>query len=454
MLTLLLPMHALAASTTVDTIDALREAVAAAAPGDELILAPGSYSLDRTLTLAAAGTADAPIVLRGPGATIASVTVEALKISGPHWHVEDLTLQGACVDDSTCEHAVHIVGAADGTWLRGNTLVDFNAQVKANGEEVDGVRVWPDDVRIEGNDLHDTRPRVTGNPVTKLDVVGGRRWNVEANRIADFQKDGGDGVSYAAFLKGHSMDGTFARNLVVCADRFEGGVRVGLSLGGGGTSPDSICEEGSCTPEHARGAIVNNVIAHCNDVGVYLNEAEDSVVHANTLIDTAGIDVRFEASRVALSNNVLDGRIRERDGGSATLGANLAEADLAALFVDPAALDLTLRDGSAILDQGDALASLDEDFCGHPRPADGDGGRLDHGAIEYDDAHPCDASTPHPDADGTEDTGTGGDSDNVDDDAEGAPSEGGCGCASSAGGAAWALAAAGLLLARRRGARG
>lgn len=159
-------------------------------------------------------------------------------MSGAYWHVEGFTIRGGCAEDDACEHALHIVGAADGTEVRGNTPVDFKAQIKGNGEDVDGVLVWPDDVVIEGNDLHDTRPRQTANPVTKIDVVGGRRWRIEANRSADFEKALGDTVSYAAFLLWNSKDGLMARNLVACSDTFAGGVRVGPSLGGRRHKPE------------------------------------------------------------------------------------------------------------------------------------------------------------------------------------------------------------------------
>lgn len=420
-----------AAELRVAEVDALREAVAAAAPGDVLVLEAGTYTLDSTLTLSAAGEAAAPITLRGEGATLASNTVEALKVTGPHWHIEDLDFVGVCADDSDCEHALHIVGAADGAQVRGCTLVDFNAQIKGNGEAIDGVYAWPDDVVIEGNDLHDTRPRQTANPVTKIDVVGGQRWRVEANRIADFEKGGGDTVSYAAFLKGNSKDGVFERNLVVCSEAFTGGVRVGLSLGGGGTSPDSICEDGTCTPEHQRGTLRNNLIAHCDDVGIYLNEGQDSQILHNTIYDTAGIDVRFPASSATLSGNVLDGVIRERDGGVATLETNWESLDFTGVFADPDGLDFTLVQDPGLVDAGST--ALDDDFCGASRDAAPDGG-----AIEYRSAAPCDTTVTHPwAAEDIADTG--------------APGVGkDCGCAQGgAAGGLWLALLAGLSRRRR-----
>lgn len=389
---------AAAAEIDVQTVEALRDAVAGAAAGDVIVLEPGTYRLDSTLSLTAAGTAEAPIVLRGTGATIESDTVEAIKIHGPYWRIEGLTMIGVCADDSGCEHAVHIVGAADGTEITGCTLIDFNAQIKSNGEEVGGAWAWPDDVRISGNDLHDTRPRQTANPVTKLDVVGGRRWAVTANRISDYEKALGDTVSYGAFLKGNSQDGVMERNLVVCSERFSGGVRLGLSLGGGGTSPDSICEEGTCTPEHQRGTLRNNLIAGCSDVGIYLNEASESLILGNTLYQTSGIDLRYEASTAALTGNLLDGSIRERDGGAATLDANLEQLDLSAVFADPGALDFRIVSDPGIIDA--APAGLTDDFCGNLRDA-----RPDIGAIEYLTDAPCDTTRAHPDPGAPGDSG-------------------------------------------------
>src|SRR5690606_22946082 len=131
--------------------------------------------------------------------------VEGFKVSGANWVFENLTLRGVCADDSSCEHAWHIVGGADNTIIRNNVAVNFNAQIKANGEG--DPRVWPDDVLVEYNEFYDEAPRNTSNPVTKIDVVGGRRWIIRGNYIHDFAKGGGNNLSYAAFLKGNSRDG-------------------------------------------------------------------------------------------------------------------------------------------------------------------------------------------------------------------------------------------------------
>ena len=370
----------------VSTAAALRTAIDNAQPGDVITLAPGTYVITQNLLCDTPGTADRSIVVRAaaPGsAVIQSSALEGFKVSAPYWTFENLVVEGTCADDSDCEHAFHIFGNAEWTVIRRNVVRDFNAQIKSNG--AGNPFVFPDDVLIEGNELYDTAARQTSNPVTKLDVVGGRRWVVRANAIHDYEKGGGDGISYGAFLKGNSRQGIFERNLVRCrtpGSPFNGGIRLGLSFGGGGSGPPSICEDGTCTPEHQNGVMRNNLILACDDVGIYLNAAASSGIYANTLYDTDGIDVRFLASSADLRDNVLSGQIRNRDGGTSTEGNNLEMVSLAeweAWFATPAAADFTLSDGSSIVDAGAPLDAVADDYCGALRRS----GPPDLGALEY-----------------------------------------------------------------------
>jgi hypothetical protein len=394
-------------------------ALAMANPGDVITLEPGTYVVTSNLSCSRAGTAAMPITVRAATlgtAIIQSSAVEGFHVTAPYWTFENLEMRGACANDSSCEHAFHITGLADGVVLRNNRLVDFNAQVKSNGAPVGagGAYTWPDDVLVEGNELFDTRARNTSNPVTKLDIVGGRRWRVRANYIHDFHKGGGDNVSYAAFLKGNSRDGIMERNLVVCSRLHSGGTRIGLSLGGGGTSPDSICEDGTCSPEHQDGLLRNNLVAHCSDVGVYLNEGLRSKILYNTLHDTAGIDFRFAMTTGEARGNMLTGALRNRDGATHTPGDNVTgvgNAMFQAWFRDPDNLDFTLDDGAMIVDLATAVADVTDDYCGNTRAP----GPQDRGAVDYATASPCDTTVTHPQGGGTgpgPDGGVGGDGGN------------------------------------------
>lgn len=400
-----------AAEVPVADVDALLAAIAAAQPGDTIVLAAGDYEVHQgKIACETAGTADAPIVVRAaePGAAKLRLdSLEGFHVRAPYWRFEGLDIEGICAADSDCEHAFHITGAASNTRIVGNRLHGFNAMIKGNGEPIGPNMAYehPDDVVVEYNEFFNEAPRDTSNPVTPIDVVGGQRWILRGNFIHDHAKGGGDNVSYAAFLKGHAKDGVIERNLVVCELLHSGQVRLGLSLGGGGSGPDMICEDGACKPEHERGVVRNNLILNCSDVGIYVNAGADSKILNNTLYNTAGIDMRFAETTGVVHNNLLMGKIRDRDGAVTDKQNNVVEATLeqfAAWFADPAAQDFTLVDGAAFVDLGLALPEVTDDYCGNDR----NDGAPDIGAIEYD-GEGCNGGLPVPGGSGGDTTTTG-----------------------------------------------
>jgi parallel beta-helix repeat protein len=136
----------------------------------------------------------------------------------------------------------------------------------------------------------------------------------------------------------------------------------------------------------------NNIIVNCPaDVGIYLNKASDTKLYNNTLFNTTGIDVRFKASTADIRNNLLGGKIRNRDGGSHTEGNNLAQSDLTQWFANPAKADFSLVDGSALVDQGEVLKDVTDDFCANDR----DDGLPDIGAVEFDNDGVCITTVPY-----------------------------------------------------------
>jgi len=230
--------------------------------------------------------------------------------------------------------------------IRNNEIREFNAHLKVNG--ADGL--FPDHGRVIGNRLVNTRARRTGNPVTLFDLVAASNWLVEGNLIADFVKDGGDSTSYGAFAKGGGAGNRFIRNIVLCEHRLRGasGRRIGLSFGGGGSGA-AACRDKRCVVEHERGLMRDNLIASCSDDGIYINRSAQSEILHNTLIDTAGIDLRFAESTARVEGNLMDGPIRVRDGAllrvadnrSAWLTARyLGVGGERNRFVDALALDL------------------------------------------------------------------------------------------------------------------
>ncbi|MDY0974389.1 right-handed parallel beta-helix repeat-containing protein [Massilia sp. CFBP9012] len=301
----------------------LRAAMAAATPGTTITLAPGSYPIEhRALEASRPGSAQAPVVVRAaqPGTvTLRSNVPVAIRVNTPHWRFENLTIDGACAAHDDCEHAFQVTGAASHFAAVNNTLQGFNAHFKINGA---GGR-FPDQGLIEANTLSNPAPRATRKPVTPIDLVAASDWTVRGNIIRDFIKAGGDGISYGAFAKGGGSGNLFERNLVWCEAALAGqpGQRVGLSLGGGGTGKP-YCRDGRCIMEQERSVLRANLIVGCSDVGIYLNSAADTRIEDNTLVDTAGIDVRFATSSAHIDGNLVDGPIRSRDGGLLHLGDN------------------------------------------------------------------------------------------------------------------------------------
>jgi hypothetical protein len=386
----------------VSSVAELSEAWSAAEPGDVITLAAGTYDVDRNLTTPRDGRDGAPITVRGPESGEALIrfsrsdggVVEGFKVQHAYWHFEGLVLEGGCADDSRCEHAWHLAGNADHVVIRGCIARNFNAHIKANGQGSSGPSNFPDDVLIEGNEFYSTAVRDTNTPVTPIDVVGGRRWVVRANFIHDHAKGRSDGISYAAFLKGGSADGIIERNLVICELLHSGQTRLGLSFGGGGTGPASVCEGGSCSPEHTGGIMRNNLVVNCPaDVGVFVRECDGCLVLHNTLFNTSGIDF-IENSTGAARGNLLSGRIRDRLGSSTSSEDNLSMVsleDFRAWFRDPDAADFRLAgDGASFIDVASSVPEVTDDYCRNPRRD----GQHDIGALEYGDATVCDTTMP------------------------------------------------------------
>lgn len=369
----------------------LRAALRDAQAGDVITIVPGVYRFDgRALDIGRGGRPEAPILLRAPEpgtVTLQFALLEGFHVRAPHWTFENLTIVGSCGNHDACEHAFHVVGAARGTVIRNNDLREFNAHVKVNG--VDGA--FPDGGRIEGNRLTNSTPRATDAPVTPIDIVGASDWHIEGNFIADFVKGGGDLTSYGAFAKGGGSGNRFVRNVVLCEHRLRGepGRRIGLSFGGGGSDPKA-CRDKRCVVEHEQGLMRDNLVASCSDNGIYINRGAQSTILHNTLLDTAGINVRFAESAASVDANLLDGPIGSRDGAILRQGDNLS-SPLALLylgfsparvaFASAADLDLRWRGAAPRRPEEVGLATTAEagavDLCGRPR-----GNPATYGAFE------------------------------------------------------------------------
>ena len=351
----------------VASIEEARRAMADAAPGDIITFLPGEYALRATVAASRPGTAAAPIVVRAarPGTVaIAVASGEGFNVSAPYWRFENLGLHGACSQEDECEHAFHVVGNAHHFAARNNTIRDFNAHFKVNG---DGHN-FPDHGLIESNTLANAGPRKTARPVTPIDLVAASDWTIRANLIQDFVKAWGDRTSYGAFAKGAAERTVFERNVVLCEAALAGqpGQRIGLSFGGGGTGKP-YCRDKRCITEHAGGIMRANLVAGCSDSGIYLNSAAGTRLLDNTVLDTAGMQVRFPTSTATLDGNLVDGPLRADEGGVLRVGDGVSTPiwqlylglhPQRHAFADPLRLDLQWRGDLPQRSAGEAASGL------------------------------------------------------------------------------------------------
>jgi parallel beta-helix repeat protein len=369
-------------------------ALLAAQAGDVIALQPGTYTITKKrLHVSDGGTAGHPVIVQAEklGQVFLELdTYEGFYIDSPYWAFENLDIKGTCGSDDDCNHAFHIVGSGRGFVLRNSRIHEFNSPIKANAfRNGSGEKIYPDGILLEANSFYNARARRTSSPVSFIDVVGVNHFIVSNNLIADFQKDGGDHISYGAQIKGNSASGVFEKNLVVCEYVITGGVRVGLSLGGGGSGKEFF-RDNRTEFEHTNGMVRNNIVMYCSDVGLYLNKAKGTKVLNNTFYETTGIDVRFPESTALVVNNLVSGRIWDRNGGTSVRRNNLVRSvngwpfnllnGFRDWFVNPAAGNFAVKAGQGkdIVDRGEATGLVWDDFCGNARDP-----HPDIGAIEY-----------------------------------------------------------------------
>lgn len=347
----------------VASAESLISAIQSAKAGQTILLAPGLYAINSQINTNANGTALQPITVRAaqPGQVKLEVNSQvAFRISKAYWIFENLQIKGVCKEHSDCEHAFHIFGPAQNTVIRNNLLEDFNAHIKINGYGND----WPDHGLAQFNTLTNSRRRETHYPVTTLDMVGANYWRLSDNLVTNFVKGDGNQISYGVFMKGAGTGGRIERNLIICTPQHisQTGVRVGISFGGGGTGKP-YCRDRKCDNEYTAGLAANNIVAHCNDFGIDVNQSNKIIIANNTLINTAGIDTRGDAASAKIYGNLFDGKAIHRNNSEMRLEFN-EQVDINHFFDDADSLNLVWR---KLPEKIPSLPVAATDFCKRQR---------------------------------------------------------------------------------------
>lgn len=284
----------------VSSVEELQMELDRSIAGHVFVLASGNYDIAKnTLDITRSGSFDAPITIVGENRdkTVLSIqTTVGINVNASNIVIKNLKMKGACDYDSSCEHAVHIFGDADGVSLIGNEIVNFNAHIKINGNKNAKNAGYPDFGLLENNLIYNEWVRDTNHPVTPIDLVAANGWSVKHNFIADFAKAKGDKIAYGGFFKGGGRDSVFSNNIVACEWRLKhmsfADSRVGFSIGGGGTG-EAYKRDGVCDVEYCNADISYNTIVNCqNDSALYLNQASDIRLVSNTFKATMGLQMR------------------------------------------------------------------------------------------------------------------------------------------------------------------
>jgi len=384
-------------TVTVNTVAELDSAVDAAAPGDTILIADGTYDLNGVylwvdtpgVTLrSASGNRDA-VILDGNYLTTEIVVVAASDIT-----IADLTLREATY------HPIHVSSTNEADTL--NTLI-YNVHVVDPGQQaikinpVDTVH-FPDDGTIACSHIELTAAgrievwNINGSCYTGgVDAHRAQGWTIRDNLIEGFWC--ASGLSeHAVHLWRGSRDTVVERNAVQENAR---GIGFGLaSSGDARTYPDDPCP-GSGYVGHYGGVIRNNVVFASSsglfdsatgfDCGICLASACGAQVFHNTVASTlppsaSSIEWRFESTDAEIINNLATHNYWQRDGATATLSGNL-DAQPLTLFVDGVSGDLHLAPTASVaIDQVVAPAEVVDDIDGDVRPT---GTSSDIGADEY-----------------------------------------------------------------------
>lgn len=354
-----------AITRNVGTSSELYSALSAAAAGDEIVLAAGTYNLWQDLvvnkpqlTIRGATGNCLDVVLVGGGMNTYASALEGIQIFSADVTIRDLTV-------SECYyHAIHFQNGANRALIRNvRTLNIGEHHMKGVPSTSGGV--------VEQCLLEQTKTRLNDgvsrpdNYVGGVDIIGGSNWTIRDNIARNIKAiDGGDA---AVFFWQNIYDCVTERNVLIGCGR-------GISYGNP-YNPSNIY--------HAvRGIIRNNFVVHRtgNDIGIETCFTKDLKVCNNTIysedanygrsfqiFDTAAVPT----VNLQLSYNIIRGNILNvNSAGTWTSTGNIIGPTVAAnWFADPLNGNLHLtRLASPAIDQALLLADVPADFDGQARP--------------------------------------------------------------------------------------
>jgi hypothetical protein len=368
---------AAAVIVNVSTATQLANAVATAnsAGGNyTIVLADGTYTVPNTLhitapnvTITSASGVRENVIVQGDAMSANAAIGDVILASASYFTVSNLTLQ------HSGWHLLQVAGEvnADNAVIHNVVFRDAYQQLLKVSFDPSTPTVTGDNGVIEDSLFEYTAGIGPEYYIGGIDVHGGQNWIVRGNTFRSIISPDTSVAEFAIHFWDGSGNALVEKNLIVNCDR---GIGFGLANEG-----------------NTAGIIRNNMIYHAandgqfEDVSIYLEDSPNSQVYNNTILAEHtypnAIEYRFApTSGLLIVNNLTNKAITARDGATATTGSNVVTA-VDSWFVNPSQGDLHLAAKIAgVVDAGQAVAGLVDDFDGTPRPQ---GSGFDIGAHEW-----------------------------------------------------------------------
>ena len=338
---------------TVTSTGALMRAVNDARPSTTILLADGTYRLDRTIDITVpdlvlrsrSGNAEA-VVIRGENMMERQVGV-GISVSAPRVMIANVTIGYVGF------HGVQVRGerGASDVVLHNIHVIDTGQQLVKGSVAAGGTGPDRGLVACSRFEYSDHAPSDYTNGV---DVLAGKEWVVRDNRFLRIRgpAKGNWAAGPAILFWANSVDTLVERNVVIDSSR---GVAFGLGPG----ASRELARDGEQRFDHQGGAIRGNILCNLNawaDEGIEANAARNIDIGFNTVITQGrlpwSISVRFPETSGRLQKNLTSRGTTFRNGGLATDSGSVADAQLG-WFVNPSICDLRLTPAAAaVVDAG------------------------------------------------------------------------------------------------------
>lgn len=363
---------AFAEQIEVSTATELVNAVGNSSSGDIILLEDGTYELSESGTII---VRTANLTIQGKSGDRKAVVVNGLGMhAGGHngfWvSANDVTIADLTIQD-VGYHCIQTDVDVDRLTVSNCILKDANEQLLKVPKGTD----FSEGGLVEGCLFTYSAGVGPQYYIGGIDVHHGKDWIVRDNKFQYIRSPDDTIAEHAIHFWNGSRDTIVERNWIFNCDR-----GIGFGLG---------------TSTHTGGIIRNNMIAHDgsalpgggaghNDVGIGLESASDVQVYNNTVFflhSYNAIEYRYATTTgVTITNNLVNRAIQQRNGATATLNANITDAQ-EDWFVDAENGDLHLESSiSSVVDKADTLEALTEDFDEDVRPQ---GAGVDIGADEF-----------------------------------------------------------------------